>query len=185
MDYAMRGRITALILNTGGSMEVVAGVLSICSESEREAGILRDALAESERLRVEAESVRELLYSKITDWFDVEDWTNHEKGITEVDAHLNAIDSVAKVYAERDDLAAKVAALTALVAQSSTQYREMVKALEEYGSHQLPCPLAQWSQGRPTKDGGYETMYAGKWYQDDDKPTCTCGFDSALERSTP
>lgn len=114
-------------------------ILSACiddlSESEREAGILRSALAESERLRVEAE--------------------------------------------------AKVAAWTKCVAQSSTQYREMVKALEEYGSHQLPCPLAQWTQGRPTKDGGYETMYAGKWYQDDDKPECTCGFSAALGRSTP
>lgn len=50
------------------------------AEAKREAGILRDALAESERLRVEAE--------------------------------------------------AKVAALTALLAQSSTQYRELVQALD-------------------------------------------------------
>ena len=85
MDYAMRGRITALILNTGGSMEVVAGVLSICSESERDAGILRSALAESERLRVEAE--------------------------------------------------AKVAAWTKCVAQSSTQYREMVAELDDYKAY--------------------------------------------------
>ena len=58
--------------------------------------------------------------------------------------------------------------------------RQAVEDLEEYGSHELPCPLAQWSQGRPTKDGGYETMYAGKWYQRNEKPACTCGFDAAL-----
>ena len=55
------------------------------AESEREAGILRSALAESVRLHVEAE--------------------------------------------------AKVTALTKCVAQSSTQYREMVAELDDYKAH--------------------------------------------------
>jgi hypothetical protein len=57
---------------------------------------------------------------------------------------------------------------------------ENLAALREYCCHDTSCPLAQWSQGRPTKDGGYETMYAGKWYQGDDKPACTCGLGAAL-----
>ena len=60
------------------------------AESEREAGVLRDALAESERLRVEAE--------------------------------------------------AKVAAYVKLLAQSSTQYREMVEVLEIVRDYLLDIP---------------------------------------------
>ena len=59
-------------------------------------------------------------------------------------------------------------------------WRETLEKLQDYTSHEMSCPLAQWSQGRPTKDGCYETMYAGKWYQGDDKPACTCGLGSAL-----
>jgi hypothetical protein len=59
-------------------------------------------------------------------------------------------------------------------------WRETLEKLEDFTVHEMPCPLAQWSQGRPTKDGGYETMYGGKWYQGDEKPACTCGLDAAL-----
>jgi len=136
---------------------------SMLSEARREAGILRDALAESERLREKAGSAILAMSSSL------------DLAIEKAEEFRNA----------RDKAEELVAALKKAIAQSSTQYREMVKALEEYGSHQLPCPLAQWSRGRPTKDGGYETMYAGKWYQGDDKPECTCGFSAAVARSTP
>jgi hypothetical protein len=57
---------------------------------------------------------------------------------------------------------------------------EAREALADYGSHQMPCLLAQWHEGRPTSDGGYETRYGNQWYGRDEKPTCTCGFDAAL-----
>jgi hypothetical protein len=57
---------------------------------------------------------------------------------------------------------------------------EAVEALADYCSHQMPCLLAQWHEGRPTSDGHYETRYGSKWYRGDDKPPCTCGLDAAL-----
>ena len=128
------------------------------AEGEREAGILRDALAESEKLRAEAETAwhsESKAYGEVCEQAD-----KAEARVDELDKECT--DRQLRIYA----LQARVAALT--------------EALEEYGSHQLSCPLAQWSHGRPTKDGGYETMYAGKWYQRGDKPPCTCGFNAAL-----
>lgn len=59
----------------------------------------------------------------------------------------------------------------------------LVDVLYGFGNHQFPCLLAQGYEGRPTKDGGYETRYGDKWYQRDDKPPCTCGLDAALAAS--
>lgn len=58
----------------------------------------------------------------------------------------------------------------------------LAEALEEYGVHQLPCPLAPWHEGRPTSDGGYETRYGDKWYPRGQEPECTCGLSAALAR---
>ena len=58
----------------------------------------------------------------------------------------------------------------------------LLRDAREFVCHDPSCPLSQWSQGRPTEDGGYETMYAGKWYRGEDKPTCTCGLNALLER---
>lgn len=57
------------------------------------------------------------------------------------------------------------------------------EALEEYGTHQLSCPLAHWHEGRPTEGGGYETRYGDKWYPRGQEPPCTCGLDAALEEA--
>jgi hypothetical protein len=46
---------------------------------------------EERRVREEEGEVLELLYGAIADRFPVEDWTNPEKGITELEAHLNAL----------------------------------------------------------------------------------------------
>lgn len=64
---------------------------------------------------------------------------------------------------------------------------ELQKALENYGNHLDDCVLTYWEAGEPTKDGGYRTMYEGKWYQTrpvDETPKCECGFDGALARSS-
>lgn len=53
------------------------------------------------------------------------------------------------------------------------------EALEDYGEHRTFCILSMASQGRPTTDGGYETMYNGKWYRE--TPKCECGFQAALD----
>lgn len=58
-------------------------------------------------------------------------------------------------------------------------------SLDQYLQHDIECILAQWSQGEPTPEGGYRTMYAGKWYQSkpvDETPKCTCGLDREYER---
>jgi hypothetical protein len=58
----------------------------------------------------------------------------------------------------------------------------LLREAREFVFHEPYCPLAQWSGGRPTEGGGYETMYAGKWYRGEDKPTCTCGLNALLVR---
>ena len=60
---------------------------------------------------------------------------------------------------------------------------KLAEGLNNFEQHDLTCILSQWSQGRPTENGGYETMYAGKWYQNrpvDETPKCQCGLDQAL-----
>ena len=96
---------------------------------------LSSDLAESERLRAKAEDDRNQWRSACADE------TNR---------------------AERAETL--VAAYVKLVAQSSTQYREMVKAFDEYSEHRSGCH---------------------KVYRHD-TGTCTCGLDAVLnERSTP
>ena len=84
----------------------LAAAESRAVEAEREAGVLRDALAESERLREKAEAERG-------------EWT------------ISWGDAMERL----DDSEEKVAALTALVAQSSTQYREMVDERDDYKAY--------------------------------------------------
>lgn len=57
----------------------------------------------------------------------------------------------------------------------------LAEEMAEYCSHETKCILSQWQQGEPTADGGYRTMYAGKWYQSkpiDEKPKCNCGLSN-------
>lgn len=62
--------------------------------------------------------------------------------------------------------------------------RELVEALEKYGSHLPECILFMLEAGEPTPGGGYQFKYAGKWYQSkpiDETPKCQCGFHNALD----
>ena len=70
--------------------------------------------------------------------------------------------------------------LTDAVAAERARIREAVDALIEFCHHEYPCLLAQGHEGRPTKDGGYETRYGDKWYPRDEKPACTCGLADAI-----
>ena len=82
----------------------------------------------------------------------------------------NAVEELDKLQAENAALKAQVAAL-----------REIV---DEYAEHSNRCILSQWQQGEPTPDGGYRTMFAGKWYQVkpvDETPKCNCGLSEALQ----
>lgn len=56
-------------------------------------------------------------------------------------------------------------------------------ALVDYTEHGPDCIRSKWSSGRPKNGGGYESCYAGKWYQSlpvDETPACTCGMSEAL-----
>jgi hypothetical protein len=57
-------------------------------------------------------------------------------------------------------------------------------ALEQFGVHASDCVAGQFRAGRPTKDGGYESLFGygknEKWYQKDEAPPCTCGLSEAL-----
>ena len=57
---------------------------------------------------------------------------------------------------------------------------ELVRQLGYYLEHDSQCILSQGEAGRPTKDGGYETKYAGKWYKSGTEPKCDCGLEQAL-----
>ena len=61
------------------------------------------------------------------------------------------------------------------------------EALCNYGCHDEDCVAGQWRAGRPTDDGGYETLFGygkqEKWYQRGQWPECTCGFADALKQS--
>ena len=61
--------------------------------------------------------------------------------------------------------------------------QEIVDLLLPYVCHDDDCILAMASAGRPTKDGGYEVKYSGKWYQTrpvDETPKCNCGLNKAV-----
>lgn len=72
-------------------------------------------------------------------------------------------------------------AINALLSTLSVYMEE----LEQYVHHDIQCIRDQWSAGRPTKDGGYEQKFAGKWYQArpvDKTPKCDCGLDDILSQ---
>ena len=57
--------------------------------------------------------------------------------------------------------------------------------LTEYCVHERDCLCSQWREGRPTKDGDYETLYGygnrTKWYRRNEKPECSCGLNKILD----
>lgn len=63
-----------------------------------------------------------------------------------------------------------------------------MERLLQYTAHNDNCEISQTypEQGRPTKDGGYEQMILGKWYQvspidKSPKFKCTCGLSDVLK----
>ncbi len=64
--------------------------------------------------------------------------------------------------------------------QERTLLIEKMEEIMEYIEHKKECILSQWSAGRPTADGGYESKIGGKWYQVkpiNKTPKCNCGLD--------
>ena len=72
--------------------------------------------------------------------------------------------------------------------QAANAIREAMEgqrdALEPYCSHGSGCPMALFSGGRPTPNGGYEYSYGyaekNEWYPAGKHPPCTCGLLDAL-----
>ena len=69
--------------------------------------------------------------------------------------------------------------------EKDAEIARLREALADYGRHDSTCLAGQWRQGRPTSDGGYETLYGYskdmKWYREPARPPCTCGLFAALE----
>src|SRR3990167_1430295 len=62
---------------------------------------------------------------------------------------------------------------------------EILRKVENYTLHQRDCILSEWSGGRPTKEGGYESLFGDKWYPSkpiDKTPKCTCELDDLLAK---
>ena len=60
---------------------------------------------------------------------------------------------------------------------------EGIEKLIDYTVHEPSCIRARFSAGRPTKGGGYEQEFAGKWYETrpiDKTPKCNCGLSDTL-----
>jgi len=61
--------------------------------------------------------------------------------------------------------------------------KERSRALVEFAEHSRNCIRTFQEAGRPTADGGYETMFKGVWYQSkpvNKEPECNCGLKEAL-----
>ncbi len=76
--------------------------------------------------------------------------------------------------------------LRSRISELEARVKVLAGALAEYGGHNWRCILSYQEAGEPTEDGGYRTMYKGKWYQSrpvDETPKCECGLDEALAPS--
>ena len=60
----------------------------------------------------------------------------------------------------------------------------LMEKMSEFTKHDKDCLCAQLRQGRPTNDGGYETLYGygeeERCYQRDEQPKCSCGLRDVL-----
>ena len=59
-----------------------------------------------------------------------------------------------------------------------------IAELTEYCVHEKECILSQWREGRPTENGGYESLFGygtkEKWYKREEQPKCTCGLSDLI-----
>jgi hypothetical protein len=89
---------------------------------------------------------------------------------------------------EDDNIVVRVSTLVAAHDAARAEAALLREALQDYGEHGRDCIRARFEAGRPTADGGYESCYAGVWYESapvDRTPACTCGFSAALARTAP
>ena len=77
--------------------------------------------------------------------------------------------------------------LQGAIEQGRREERErVISELSDYIEHSNRCIRSQCHQGRPTKDGGYETQFGSKWYRTtpvDESPKCDCGLSEVLTPS--
>ena len=65
------------------------------------------------------------------------------------------------------------------------EVEKLLEELSDYAEHEPQCIRSQFSAGRPTKSGGYEQKFAGKWYKTrpvDKTPKCDCGLSDIFAR---
>ena len=88
-------------------------------------------------------------------------------------------DQVGREQEKVQKLEAKLTTLTSVL-------RMAEEALDNYGQHEKDCLCAQYQAGRPTADGGYETLFGfGKderWYQKGEWPNCSCGYTDVITK---
>ena len=71
-----------------------------------------------------------------------------------------------------------------LLSEKNKAREELLSSVSEYIEHSSSCIRSASEAGRPTKGGGYEQKFRGKWYQAtpiDETPKCDCGLDLILE----
>lgn len=65
--------------------------------------------------------------------------------------------------------------------------KQIVSKILEYVEHESSCICSQGRAGRPTTDGGYETLYGygnkERWYKRGEEPECSCGLNETIKRS--
>ena len=65
------------------------------------------------------------------------------------------------------------------------KWKEIIAKLAQYAQHERNCIIDQLEAGRPTKKGGYEQLFRGKWYQSspiNKTPKCECGLVDILNK---
>ena len=80
----------------------------------------------------------------------------------------------------------RIAQLESKLTTLTSALRMTEEALDNYGQHEKDCLCAQYQAGRPTADGGYETLFGfGKderWYQKGEWPNCSCGYTDVITK---
>lgn len=91
--------------------------------------------------------------------------------------------AVEEIFEKLERVDRLIVARTEHINRLTAENKALREALEDYGVHSTGCLVGEWREGRPTEDGGYETLYGHgrkeKWYQRDEEPVCTCGLSQA------
>jgi hypothetical protein len=114
------------------------------------------------------EQVRDWWYS-IQDLLAKKDICLHERKRVEIETIIK--DIITTLQKEADERVAEA---------RRKEKIELINKLGYYVQHDTECILSHGEAGRPTKDGSYETRYAGKWFKVGAEPKCDCGLEQAL-----